>query len=44
MSYRDAFPPRPKVSSGEKNNTYLNMQSYKTASTKIGNKNCIDKQ
>ena len=31
MSYRDAFRPRSRVSSGEKNNIYLNMQWYKTA-------------
>ena len=31
ISYRDAFRPCSRVSSGEKNNTYLNMQRYKTA-------------
>ena len=36
MSYPDSFQPCLRVSSGEKNNTYLNMQSYKTAITKFG--------
>ena len=43
MSYRVAFQPWSRVPSGEKSNTYLNMQWYKTAITKFGNKNCIDK-
>ena len=43
MSYHDAFRPSSRVSSSEKNNTYLNMQWYKTAITKFGDKNWIDK-
>ena len=51
MSYCDAFRPCSRVSSGEKNNVYLNMQWYKTAtknleikiSTKRHHKICIDK-
>ena len=31
MSYRDVFQPCSRVSSGEKNNTYLNMQWKKAA-------------
>ena len=38
MSFRDAFQPYSRVSSGEKNNTYLNMQWYITATKSLGKK------
>ena len=38
MSYRDAFRPCSRVSSGEKNNTYLNMQWHKTATKNLETK------
>ena len=38
MSYRDAFRPCSRVSSAEKNNTYLNMQWYKTATKNLETK------
>ena len=35
MSYRDAIRPCSRVSSGEKNNTYPDMQCYKTATKNL---------
>ena len=35
MSYRDAFRPCSRLSSGEKNNTYSNMQRYETSTKNL---------